>query len=128
MAKLKLTGKELRKLGYPEGPVISLAMNIMEKNYKHLGHEDALEVLASVLQSPNQYATDPVLGKIAEALLPKPKVEGDTIELHANGIRFEIFGSEGIESGALAQMQTAARLPIAVAGALLSDMLVRSKP
>lgn len=121
MAKLKLTGKELRKLGYPEGPVISLAMNIMEKNYKHLGHEDALEVLASVLQSPNQYATDPVLGKIAEALLPKPKVEGDTIELHANGIRFEIFGSEGIESGALAQMQTAARLPIAVAGALMPD-------
>lgn len=30
MAKLKLTGEELRKIGYPEGPVISIAMNIMK--------------------------------------------------------------------------------------------------
>jgi tRNA-splicing ligase RtcB len=35
MAKLKISGKELRAIGYPEGPVISIAMNIMEKNYKH---------------------------------------------------------------------------------------------
>ncbi len=121
MAKLKLTGKELRKLGYPESPVISLAMNIMEKHYKHLMREDALEILASVLQSPNEYASDRILGKIAEALLPKPKAEGDEIGLNDTGIRFEIFGSEGIESGALAQMNTAARLPVSVAGALMPD-------
>jgi tRNA-splicing ligase RtcB len=35
MSKLKLRGKDLRAIGYPEGPVISIAMNIMEKNYKH---------------------------------------------------------------------------------------------
>jgi tRNA-splicing ligase RtcB (3'-phosphate/5'-hydroxy nucleic acid ligase) len=34
MGKLKLRGKDLRAIGYPEGPVISIAMNIMEKNYK----------------------------------------------------------------------------------------------
>jgi len=34
MSKLKLSGKELRAIGYPEGPVISIAMNIMEKNFK----------------------------------------------------------------------------------------------
>ena len=56
MAKLKLTGKELRAIGYPEGPVISLAMNIMEKDFKRLSKEDALEILSSILQSPNQYA------------------------------------------------------------------------
>src|ERR1043165_681920 len=121
MAKLKLTGKELRKIGYPEGPVISVAMNIMEKNFKHLSHEDALEILSSVLQSPNQYAHDGVLGKIAEALLPKPKPEGSEISLNQNGISFNIFGSEGIEQGALHQMYTAAKLPIAVAGALMPD-------
>jgi hypothetical protein len=27
--KLKLTGKELRAIGFPEGPVISVAMNVM---------------------------------------------------------------------------------------------------
>jgi tRNA-splicing ligase RtcB len=121
MAKLKLTGKQLRSIGYPEGPVISIAMNIMEKNFKHLPQADALEILSSILQSPNQYAQDGMLGKIAEALLPKPKPEGAEISLNQNGIQFNVFGSEGIEQGALHQMYTAAKLPIAVAGALMPD-------
>lgn len=121
MAKLKITGKQLRSLGYPEGPVISLAMNIMEKHYKHLKQDDALEILASVLQSPNQYAGDRILGKIADALLPKPKAAGDEIELNPAPITYQIFGSEGIEEGALKQMNAAARLPVAVAGALMPD-------
>jgi tRNA-splicing ligase RtcB (3'-phosphate/5'-hydroxy nucleic acid ligase) len=127
MAKLKLTGKQLRSIGYPEGPVISIAMNIMEKSFKHLPQADALEILSSILQSPNQYADDKVLGKIAEALLPKPtlrRAEGDSgveISLNAQGIHFNVFGSQGIEAGALSQMNTAARLPIAVAGALMPD-------
>ena len=121
MAKLKLTGKVLRAIGYPEGPVISIAMNIMEKNFKHLAEADALEILGSILQSPNQYAQDGVLGKIAEALLPKPKPDGAEISLNQNGIPFAIFGSKGIEEGALHQMYTAAKLPIAVAGALMPD-------
>src|SRR5438309_8135672 len=99
MAKLKLRGKDLRNIGYPEGPVISIAMNIMEKNYKHLSTADALEILSSVLQSPNQYAHDGKLGMIAEALLPKPKAGGDEIPLNQTGIPFNVFGSEQIEQG-----------------------------
>src|SRR5215211_9254565 len=101
MAKLKLTGKQLRAIGYPEGPVISIAMNTMEKSFKHLSQEDALEILSAVLQSPNQYAHDGVLNKIAEALLPKPKVGGDELPLAEKGIDFNVFGAEGIEQGAL---------------------------
>ena len=73
MSKLKIQGKELRSIGYPQGPVISIAMNVMEKNFKHLSHADAMEVLRAILQSPNEYANDPVLSKIAEKLLPKPE-------------------------------------------------------
>jgi|GEM_PF-3539321 len=40
MGKLKLRGKDLRAIGFPEGPVISIAMNIMEKNYKFTEQED----------------------------------------------------------------------------------------
>jgi tRNA-splicing ligase RtcB len=127
MTKLKLTGKQLRSIGYPQGPVISIAMNIMERNFKHLSEEDVLEILSSILQSPNQYAHDGVLGKIAEALLPKVSPIGGGLEgaaeisMNQNGIQFNVFGSEGIEQGALHQMYTAAKLPIAVAGALMPD-------
>ena len=121
MPKLKLTGKQLRNIGYPEGPVISIAMNIMERNFKHLSQEDALEILGSILQSPNQYAEDGMLGKIAQALLPKSKPDGAEISLNQHGISFSIFGQEGIEQGALHQMYTAAKLPVAVAGALMPD-------
>ena len=121
MAKLKLTGKQLRAIGYPEGPVISIAMNIMEQKFKHLSKEDALEILGSVLQSPNQYAHDGVLGKIAEALIPKPKIGGDEIDLKEKGVHFDVFGSEDIEPGAMQQMYTAVKIPVAVAGALMPD-------
>jgi tRNA-splicing ligase RtcB len=121
MKKLKIEGKELRAIGYPEGPVISLAMNVMEKNYKHLAHEDAMEILRAILQSPNEYANDPVLGAIAAALLPKPDVEGAEISMNNAGIQFSVFGREHIEEGAMGQMYTAAKLPVAVAGALMPD-------
>lgn len=121
MPKLKLTGKELRSIGYPEGPVISIAMNIMEKDFKRLSREEALETLSSVLQSPNQYAHDGKLGRLAEALIPKPRVGGDELPLAENGIQFATFGAEGIEQGAVDQMNTAAKLPVAVAGALMPD-------
>src|SRR6059058_5423188 len=121
MSKLKITGKELRALGYPEGPVISVAMNIMEKNFKHLAKADALEILGSILQSPNQYAGERILGKIAEALLPKPDPKAGEIPLSEKGISFPVFGAEGIEAGALQQMNIAARIPVAIAGALMPD-------
>ena len=52
MGKLKISGKELRAIGYPEGPVISVAMNVMEKNYKHHTKEEAMEILQRVLEAP----------------------------------------------------------------------------
>ncbi len=121
MAKLKLSGKELRAIGYPEGPVISIAMNVMEQHFKHLSKEDALEILRSIIQSPNQYAHDGILGKIAAALLPKPSGPGDEIRLKTEGVPFQVFGAAGIEQGALHQMHTAAKIPVAVAGALMPD-------
>src|SRR6266496_1512366 len=116
MAKLSLTGKELRAIGYPEGPVVSIAMNVMEKNFKHHSKEKALDILKQVLQSPEDYASDEVLGLIARNLLPKPESEIPPLEgLREAGIQFNVFGQEHIEEGAMNQMNTAVKLPIAVA-------------
>lgn len=121
MAKLKLRGKDLRAIGYPEGPVISVAMNVMEKNYKHYTLEDALDILKSILAEPATYIEDAVLSPIAEFLVEKPKADGDKYELNAKGIEFNIYGAEHIEAGALNQMHIASKLPISVAGALMPD-------
>jgi tRNA-splicing ligase RtcB (3'-phosphate/5'-hydroxy nucleic acid ligase) len=121
MGKLKIEGKELRAIGYPQGPVISIAMNVMEKNYKHHKKEDAMEILKQVLAAPVEYMDDAVLALIAEQLIPKETVEGAEISLNQTGIQFNVFGAEHIEQGAMHQMYTAAKLPVAVAGALMPD-------
>lgn len=121
MAKLVLTGKELRAIGYPEGPVISIAMNVMQKNYKHHTKEGVMKLLKKILEAPVEYENDAVLGLIAQQLIPKKETEGAEISLNQNGIQFNVFGQEHIEEGAMHQMYQAAKLPISVAGALMPD-------
>ncbi|HUS03401.1 MAG TPA: RtcB family protein [Chitinophagaceae bacterium] len=121
MSKLKLKGKELRAIGFPEGPVISIAMNIMEKNFKHKDKAEALQLLRSVLAEPKRFFEHELFGKIAEPLLPKEVIENFEIPLKNVSVDFNIFGGEYIEAGALEQMNYATKLPIAVAGALMPD-------
>jgi len=122
MGKLKLRGKDLRAIGFPKGPVISIAMNIMEKNYKFTEQEDVMNLLKQILASPVEYANDAVLGLIAQQLIPKnQEIEGAEISLNQTGVPFNIFGADQIEEGATHQMYQAAKLPIAVAGALMPD-------
>jgi tRNA-splicing ligase RtcB len=121
MSKLKISGKELRAIGYPEGPVISVAMNVMQKNYKHHTKEEVMELLKAVLASPANYLDDAVLALIAKQLMPEEKENEGELSLNNNGIQFNVFGSEHIEQSAMHQMYTAAKLPVAVAGALMPD-------
>lgn len=121
MSRPRLTGKQLRNLGYPEGPVISIAMNVMSRHYKHYSEEAVLQILKTILDVPADYIDDVNLGLIARSLMPKPVSGRSEIALNATGIQFNVFGAEHIEEGALQQMYTAARLPVAIAGALMPD-------
>jgi tRNA-splicing ligase RtcB len=125
MSKLKITGKELRSLGYPEGPVISIAMNMMEKNYKHHSKKEAFDILKAVLESPENFLSDKKTEKIARELIDMktPASDGseNAVSLNQMGIQFNVFGQEHIEEGAMHQMYQAAKLPISVAGALMPD-------
>lgn len=124
MKKLKISGKEIRAIGYPEGPVVSVAMHEMTAHFKHASLEEALTLLKQVLETPEKYATDEKLSKIAQKLieLKTPVLEdGETISLNQHGIAFSVFGQEHIEEGAMHQMYQAAKLPVSVAGALMPD-------
>lgn len=121
MKKLKLSGKQIRAIGYPEGPVVSVAMHTMCTQFKHHSEDDALEILKQILNAPENYLEDEILKPIAEKLMPKSETDGAEISLNNSGINFSIFGSEHIEQGAMHQMYTAAKLPVSVAGALMPD-------
>lgn len=121
MSKLKLTGKQIRAIGYPEGPVVSVAMHTMCTQFKHHTEAEALEILKQILNAPENYLDDEILKPIAEKLMPEPEAEGMNISLNASGIQFNVFGQEHIEEGAIHQMYQAAKLPISVAGALMPD-------
>ena len=121
MSKLKLTGKQIRAIGYEEGPVVSVAMHTMCVHFKHSTEEEALQILAEVLATPENYLADEILGKIAEKLIDEVYEEAKEIPLNEKGIDYNIFGAKHIEEGALKQMEIAAKLPVAVAGALMPD-------
>jgi tRNA-splicing ligase RtcB len=114
---MSLTGQDLVSAGFPQGKAFGLALAIMEKEYPLLTTGQKLVVLKQVIENPKGYLYDAKLSTIAQALTPPDQ----TISLHAAGKPYQIYGAEAIEAGALDQMETAMRLPVTVAGALMPD-------
>jgi len=120
MAKLRIRGKDLVQLGYPEGPAIGMAVNMMLKHYKRSTIDEVMEILKAVLEDPEAYLKDKVLGRIADTLIEK-EVERNEVAINPEPMPYMRYGAEGIEEGAIQQMDTAMRLPVTVAGALMPD-------
>jgi len=120
MTNLKLQGKDLRKLGYPEDKVIGIAIEVMQRSYKHSSKEEAINMLSNILANPSEYTSNTVLAKIANELIDQPE-DNKEIALKPEQETYNMFGPENIEAGAIAQMNTAIRLPVAIAGALMPD-------
>ncbi|GJM35420.1 MAG: RNA-splicing ligase RtcB [Saprospiraceae bacterium] len=121
MAKMRLRGKELLALGYPEGRVIGVAINLMLKHYKRSRKEEVLDLLQQVLETPHQFDHHEVLGIIVRELHPPIEESKQEIQLLKQAAEYPTFGLEQIEMGALKQMETAMRLPVTSAGALMPD-------
>ena len=114
--KTSVTGKELLALGLPEGRVIGIALELINQKSIHLGgfHEN----VSQLLKSPEQYLNHPEYAPLAEVLIA-PK--DDVLLLRETPDIYKVYGAEGIEQGALNQIETAMRLPVAKAGALMPD-------
>jgi len=112
--KTHITGGELIKLGYPEGKAIGVAMEVINSS----DIENAKESLQQVLSKPEDFVDHEVFAPIAKQLIaPIEKV----LPLRETPDLYKVYGAEGIEQGALNQIETAMRLPIAKAGALMPD-------
>ena len=132
MAKLKLKGKDLRKIGFPNGRVIALAINQAKAQCKGMSKEEVLTLLGEILEKPAVFTSHEVFGPVAKELsewqenstaLEAPLKTKEAIypELRTKLPDYAIYGKEGIDEGAIHQMNVAMKLPVAVQGALMPD-------
>lgn len=114
-----LTGNDIIKIGLKEGPLIGLALSAIE-SAGIKSKKQAQQKLKSIHTFPHNYVGDEHFGELAKMIL-SPPVEIVENPLRDEVLPYEIFGKEHIEHGALDQMRTAMKLPVAVAGALMPD-------
>ncbi len=115
---MTLTGNDLINIGFKEGKAIGLALEIVEKQFDALNSQAKLSLIKEVLENPSAYLNDEKFSILAQEIL---KPADDTIPLLEYGKSYQIYGAEGIEEGALRQMETAMKLLVTVAGALMPD-------
>lgn len=119
MSNFKVGGKTLLEIGYPKSPVFRLAIKVMDEHFNHLTRDEAIDLLKKVLADPTAYVDDALLGPVAEQLLTP--VAPKEIELRETPVPYAVFGADNIAEGAMKQLNTAVRLPVAVAGSLMPD-------
>ena len=113
-----MTGRDITELGYREGPIVGLALRIAKRAIKRMPRAELDEKLRQVLASPESLASDPLFGELAAALIEE-RDRPYWVEREAPA-PYRVWG-EGLEKGAVDQMDAAVRLPIALQGALMPD-------
>lgn len=115
-----LSGKDLIKLGFPEGRAIGMAINTVLKHYRRSEKEEIFSMLKAVVSNPADFVKDAIWCKTAQELLPRER-KSMVAELNRQRMDYRVFGSEYIEAGARNQMEIAMKLPVTVGGALMAD-------
>ena len=130
MAKrIKLTSQDFNQIGFYDLDLIKSAGKTAKKliNENFGTKEEILEKLQQVLLNPEGFLEDSKFNKLATAIKnlqeknEQQKEEAKSFELKTEALPFAIFGKDFIEKGALSQMETALRLPISLAGAVMPD-------
>ena len=98
----------------------SMAMATIAKHCKHDTTQQILSTLENIILHPEDYRNDIIWGKLASVLAPATPVT-TSYELRDTPLRYAIFGADSIDTLSFRQMDTAMRLPVTVAGALMPD-------
>lgn len=117
-----INGNDLIALGYPQNELLGIALKINKKRNGYTKVE-MLDHYKAVLENASAYIDHKVFKKLALAItagIGQEKAD-DTIPLLNDSLPFQTYGAAQIEEGAMKQMQTAMRLPVAVKGALMPD-------
>lgn len=125
----KINNNELKAIGFYELDLFKqagkLAKNLIKQ--KEYTKEEILDIFKDLLKHPDKYLDVETFSDLAQEVkqkqptlqLQKQKAEEYALKLQSP--HYSIYGAEGIEAGALQQMDTAMRLPVSVAGSLMPD-------
>jgi tRNA-splicing ligase RtcB len=109
---------DLLKIGFKQGRAIGIALRLIPPAIASRGEENVRNELAALLVSPQTFLDHPDFVDLAEALTDQTRQPIFTPR--ADPAPYKIWG-EGLEATAVDQMRAAARLPVAVSGALMPD-------
>src|SRR6056297_291231 len=121
MKKLRISGKEMRRIGFQSELLISQVKKIIYKHYNKTPKVEILSLLENIIQNPEDYKNHEHFSKLAEQLIQTPKQKKQEIKIYSSPLPYKIYGKEGIDEGSLKQMDVALQLPITVKGALMAD-------
>ncbi|MCB9507476.1 MAG: RtcB family protein [Myxococcales bacterium] len=112
-----MNGHELQKLGIPAGPVIPIAQRVAAAQREaQVDPATIAAALADVVARPDAFRADALYGELAAALTP---IEPSWVEREAPA-PWRQWGDD-LHVHAVRQLEGAARLPVAVAAALMPD-------
>jgi len=118
MGNLKIKGKDLLKLGFPNDKSVTVALEVVKKNFQDKNVAFVKSQLKQILENPEEFSSHLTYEQISEELLSGKKTEKRM--LLQNRVPHQIFGNE-ISQDAINQFYTSLKLPISVKGALMPD-------
>lgn len=120
--KTLITGNELLSIGYNQGNILGMALQLANGKYTEQPKDEVLALFKKLRDYPELFLDDEVLEELAQAMVEEAKGPKDgTIPLIKNPGEYKVYGHQYIEEGAKAQMDVAMKLPVTVAGALMPD-------
>ncbi|HEX8910805.1 MAG TPA: RtcB family protein [Humisphaera sp.] len=113
-----MKAKDLLKLGFPEGPLVGLALRADGRFGPDVSKTSIKNELGNLLVDPESFKDHPILGEVARQVISG--AAEPVFTERSEPAPYQIWG-EGLEQGALTQMAHSVRLPVAVRGALMPD-------
>lgn len=118
-----MNAKAIARLGIPGSLVARAGVMVGEARRAGVTADDARRILTGIVAAPETFAADPHFGPLAAALAelrPTESAALATLRPRDEPVPWRQWGVD-IDPAALAQMEAAMRLPVAVAGALMPD-------
>lgn len=115
--------RELIKIGFDEGPAIgAIIRGCAAAKAAGNSSQDVRDEVRRLKEDPASFLENVYFKDAAEILTRGPEAGGYTFRENDDArAMFDIWGEAQIDSGAIAQMVNAMRLPVSVAGALMPD-------